>query len=206
IMSAALQAQEKERKRISEALHDSVAQLLYGIRLNLQNYNRTAPLTESFNNINSLLDQAINETRNISFELAPSILNDFGLIESVNEMARRLTTDNFSIEVKTQGLKTRLKPDLEISSFRIIQELVNNCIKHSNATKACIKINIAKESIILTVSDNGTGFNVKNSDYLMQGSGLLSIKNRVGLFNGSLEIKEGKDNGIIVEVMLRTEN
>ncbi|MDB5006860.1 MAG: putative signal transduction histidine kinase [Mucilaginibacter sp.] len=206
IMYAALQAQEKERKRISETLHDSVAQLLYGIRLNLQNYNRTNPLTAQFNNINSLLDQAINETRNISFELAPSILKDFGLIESVNEMARRLTTDNFSIDVKTHGLKVRLNPDLEISCFRIIQELINNCIKHSNACKACIKINIMKELIILTVSDNGTGFNIKNSDYLTQGSGLLSIKNRISLFNGNLEIKEAKDKGIVVEVTLRTEN
>jgi PAS domain S-box-containing protein len=204
ITAAGLIAQEKERKRISEALHDSVAQLLYGIRLNLQSYTRTNPVTEQLKNINTLLDQSIAETRSISFELAPSILVDFGLVESVNEMARRLTTPNFSIQVKSSGSK-RLNPDMEISAFRIIQELVNNAIKHGNATEANIKISMTTDAVTITVSDNGSGLKVKESDYLLRGSGLRSIKNRVNLFNGSLNIKGGAGKGTSVAVTLKIE-
>jgi PAS domain S-box-containing protein len=204
IVTAALQAQEKERKRISDALHDSVAQMLYGIRLTVQNED-LGLANEHLDNVNELLNQAITEIRNISFELTPTILQDFGLIESVKEMARRLNTSSFNIVVNAQGSKVRFKPELEISAFRIIQELINNSIKHGNCTEINIKINLVYPSIMFTVSDNGTGFNLRTPEYLTRGSGLLSIKNRVSLFNGSFDVKAGKEKGTMVSVVLKAE-
>ncbi|MDB5131311.1 MAG: putative signal transduction histidine kinase [Mucilaginibacter sp.] len=204
IMTAGLQAQEKERKRISDALHDSVAQMLYGIRLSLQN-NGAEQSMDNFSDVSKLLNEAITEIRNISFELAPSILTDFGLVESIKEMAKRLNGKSFSVVVKSQGSEERFKPDLEISAFRIIQELINNSIKHGNATETVVKINLMAQCIIISVSDNGTGFNLKTSDYLTRGSGLLSIKNRVGIFNGSFDIRSGIDKGTVVSITLKAD-
>jgi PAS domain S-box-containing protein len=204
IMTAGLKAQEKERKRISDALHDSVAQMLYGIRLSLQN-GGAERLMDNFGSIDQLLNEAIAEVRNISFELAPSILTDFGLVESVKEMAKRLNGKSFSVLVKSQGSDARFKPDLEISAFRIVQELVNNSLKHGNATEIIIKINLMAQCIIINVSDNGTGFNLKGSDYLTKGSGLLSIKNRVSIFNGNFDIKSAIDKGTTVNITLNAQ-
>jgi PAS domain S-box-containing protein len=201
IVTAGLQAQEKERKRISDALHDSVAQMLYGIRLSLQN-SGTDLLNDPESNISELLNQAITEIRNISFELAPSLLKDFGLTESVREMAKRLKVENFVIIVKTHGAKVRYKPDLEISAFRIIQELISNSIKHGLATQTTVKISYQNHTLVITVSDNGKGFNTKSVDYLAKGSGLLSIRNRISLFNGTCDIRSAVGNGTNVVISL----
>lgn len=204
IITAGLQAQEKERKRISESLHDSVSQLLYGVKLNLQEITRGSTADERLVSINSLIDQAIIETRNISFELAPSILHDFGLTESVKEMAKRLTTPAFTVNVKATGSVNRLDPGLEISAFRIIQELVNNSIKHGRASHALITIMLMKEQVMITVKDNGAGFKIKNNDYLLRGSGLLSIKNRVSLLNGTFDISSAPRKGTTVNITLKS--
>jgi signal transduction histidine kinase len=119
-------------------------------------------------------------------------------------MARRLNTASFTVMVKAQGANYRFPPDLEISAFRIIQELVNNSLKHSNPTEINIKINNTNQLVNMVVSDNGNGFNLKSVDYLTRGSGLLSIKNRVGLFNGNFDIKSAPEKGTTVNVTLRT--
>jgi signal transduction histidine kinase len=167
----------------------------------LQN-SGTDLLNDPESNISELLNQAITEIRNISFELAPSLLKDFGLTESVREMAKRLKVENFVIIVKTHGAKVRYKPDLEISAFRIIQELISNSIKHGMATQTTVKISYQNHTLILTVSDNGKGFNTKSMDYLAKGSGLLSIRNRVSLFNGTCDIRSAVGNGTNVVVSL----
>jgi PAS domain S-box-containing protein len=203
---AALQVQENERKRISESLHDSVSQLLYAIRLNFQNYQETSSLKEYYTTINQLLDQAIKETRNISFELAPSVLTDFGLREGIKEMIKRISTPNFTIKAQLNSLKERLEPDLEITVFRIVQELLNNSIKHGQATEAQVKIAQGSHQTNIHMSDNGVGFNSKDTDYLLKGSGLRSIKNRVGLFNGSIDIKSAPGKGTSINIHLQHDN
>ena len=206
INKAVLQVQENERKRISESLHDSVSQLLYAIRLNFQNYKEVSAKKDDFAAINDLIDQAIKETRNISFELAPSILTDFGLREGIKEMIKRISMPQFVVKSQLSILKARLDPNLEISVFRIVQELLNNSIKHGRATEAHVKINTINGHINILVNDNGIGFNVKDSDYLLKGSGLRSIKNRVNLYNGSMDIKSTVDKGTSVYIILKHDN
>src|SRR5690606_7077198 len=136
VLLATLDAQEKERVKISGALHDSVCQLLYGIRINLQGLPFYKDNAEAFKNINQLLDQAIRETRTISYELRPSVLNDFGFTAGINEMAKRLTTPQFAVKATVSPGADKLSSTIQLHAFRIIQELVNNCIKHAQATRA----------------------------------------------------------------------
>ncbi|RZL15388.1 MAG: hypothetical protein EOO89_13230, partial [Pedobacter sp.] len=189
ILSTTLIAQEKERAKLSSALHDSVCQLLYGIRLNIQNLQRTNGLAKEFININALLDQAISETRQISSELTPSVLKDFGFVAGVEEMAKRVTADGFSVRTTLQATADKLPGELQLYIFRILQELVNNAMKHSGASLTEINVAVTPHAIQIEVADNGNGFNDTLDVLYKRGSGLRGIKNRVDLLNGSIVFK-----------------
>lgn len=192
ILSATFKAQEKERYNISTALHDSVCQLLYGIRLNLQNIQHTRDLKNEFSNINQLLDQAIRETRELSYELTPSVLRDFGFTSGVKEMAQRLSTPGFQIKTSLKSSADVLDQDIQLYVFRMIQELVNNCIKHAQATEAEIIVCTENGWITLVVTDNGHGFKEDVDQSLASGSGIRGIKNRIFLLNGYMNVETSK--------------
>jgi len=197
ILSSAFEAQEKERYRISNALHDSVCQLLYGIRLNLQNIGLKMNLDEPFKKVNRLLDDALKETRELSYELTPSILRDFGFSAGILEMARRLSTSEFVIKTSITPGVDELPQEIQLYLFRIIQELISNCIKHSGANLAKIIVQIERDTFRATVSDNGHGFRTGEEDALLQGSGLRSIRNRIFLLNGNMELSTSEKGSSI---------
>lgn len=202
ILNTSFRTQENERKRISEALHDSVSQLLYGIKLKLQDYKKSNKDNDVYVELNSLLEQAVKEIRDISFELAPSILADFGLSITLEEMARRLSSKKLKIQIKVSGFKERLDLNKEVSIFRIIQELVNNVIKHAKASLLIIELIKKNKTLNINVSDNGKGFN-NNTDLSTVGSGLPSIKNRLDLLNGIMEIQSGVGIGTSVQIIFK---
>lgn len=196
ILDAILKAQEKERKKVSEALHDSVCQLLYGINLNMQALNTGQKNVKVFNNINQLLNQAIKETRNISYDLTPSVLLDFGFRAGIMELVQRLSTPAFVITVDICERTDELPKDLQLSLFRIVQELLNNSMKHSEASGAVIEITSEDNCMSIKVSDNGRG--MVTPENLQSGSGLRGVKNRVYLLNGNFNIKTAENNGMEV--------
>ncbi|GAC1310703.1 MAG: PAS domain-containing protein [Mucilaginibacter sp.] len=199
IALATLTAEENERKRISDALHDGVSQLLYGVKIKLHSLAGGHDVT--VNAINELLDIAIEETRNISFELAPSILSDFGLPATIEELARRFSTRGMQITTTISGFNERVDLQLEASIFRIIQELINNCMKHAEAS--AIDVELRRKKIIeICVKDNGKGFDVQSRQTNPAGSGLSSIRNRINLYNGNLNIDSKRGAGTIVRVSL----
>lgn len=189
VIAATFTAQEKERQRISGALHDSVCQVLYGIKLNLQTIEGSgSSQNQQFKNINQLLDMAIRETRDISFELTPSILHDFGFTVGIKEIARRLSTPDFLIQTKISEQADQFHPDIQLSIFRIIQELVNNTIKHAEATTAEVLVSTEDKKVAIKIADNGKGFDANYDQLMLRGSGLRGIKNRVFLLNGKMTI------------------
>jgi PAS domain S-box-containing protein len=202
ITAAILKAEDNERKRISESLHDSVSQLLYGIKLNLQQLQTGKTNEDALATIHSLLNRAVKETRNISFELAPAVLSDFGLPATIDELAKRLSTPQLQIKTKVNGLNTRLDISIELVIFRIIQELLNNAIKHSWADT--VKVEIKKNKLLeIEVTDNGKGFNVSEQENLPGGAGLSSIRNRLNFYNGTINIKSHPGEGTTVQIALK---
>lgn len=199
VLFATLTAQEKERNNISSALHDSVCQLLYGIRLNIESIQKSQEIKSDFKNVNELLDQAIKETRQLSYELTPSVLNDFGFVAGIREMAQRTSTPHFQIETYIDAAADALRPDVQLYVFRMIQELVNNCIKHARATRAVIKVNLLKNHVVIKVSDNGTGFKMDMDEAGKKGSGLSGIKNRIYLLNGHIKFNTTA-KGLVVTI------
>jgi PAS domain S-box-containing protein len=191
ILAATLEALETERNNISRALHDSVCQLLYGIKINLQCIPDLHPSPE-LDNVNKLLVQAIKETRDISYSLTPSVLMDFGFTAGIREMSQRLSTASFKINTILSPSLDELNSFEQLYLFRIVQELINNCIKHSAATEVYIRIKEENERIKVVVSDNGKGFQTNAAETFKNGSGLRSIKNQIFLLNGELFIKSNK--------------
>jgi signal transduction histidine kinase len=204
ILSATLTAQEKERNVISRALHDSVCQLLYGIRLNLESIQRRQNIPGEFKNVNKLLDQAIKETRQISYELTPSVLKDFGFAAGIKEMAQRTSTPLFTIDTQIHGAVETLHKDVQLYAFRMIQELISNTIKHANATHAKIKVHIENNQVIIIVADNGKGFSGDTEQAFRIGSGLSGIQNRVYLLNGQMELNS-TTKGLMVTIIFKNE-
>lgn len=199
IASATFKAQEKERNKMSHTLHDSVCQILYGIRLHLQNIQHGQNLTAQFANVNALLNRAIVETRDLSYELTPSVLRDFGFTEGVKEMVLRLSTPHFSIKTAIRNTINSLHPEIQLYLFRMIQELLNNCIKHASASEVKITACTEGEQVNLSVMDNGKGFDTEIEEAITQGSGMRSIKNRIFLLNGAMNI-ETSGSGTIVTI------
>ncbi len=202
ITAAILEAQEAERKRISEALHDSVSQLLYAIKLNLQLIKPDADTARSLKIVTDLLNQAVEESRRIAFELAPAILTDFGLPATLQELARRLSTPNLRVTTAITGLKKRLHISVETSVYRIIQELLNNAIKHAEASSIHVSIAGAAQIIHITVKDNGRGFDIAKVACIPCGSGFSSIKNRLSLYNGTMSVDSAPQKGTSIHVKL----
>jgi len=206
ISNAILQTQEAERKRIAEALHNSLGQVLYGAKLKLDMLDvDSGGLPKNNKEIKAsvceLIDTAIAETRTISFELMPATLEDFGLDTAINDMLRnKLAKTGIKYKAFISGLKSRLDPDVEIAMFRIVQELINNLVKHSRATKAEVTVNRGADYVMIKVSDNGTGFTPVKKFPPGKGFGLRSIINRVKFMNGKINFDQPSPSGSMITI------
>lgn len=209
VLNAVLEAQEEERKRIAEALHNGLGQLLYGIRLYIGQLEIEQDTVQDKNHkvkqqVEKLLAEAIDETRRISYELTPAILKDFGLEVALKELCEKLSKAALNISLASYEVNTQLEESTELVTYRIIQELINNVLKHANATAAEIEVEHSKDKLMICVSDNGNGF--RQEDNFRQGIGIYSIKNRVKLLNGQLDIISKENKGSKVKVVLSLES
>jgi PAS domain S-box-containing protein len=199
---AVLDTQEVERKRIAENLHNSLGQMLYAIKLGLGAVNKSQlaeNARQDLKNVDKLLSEAINETRRLSHELMPTILEDFGLKVAVEDICRKLS-DKVRIKCRFKGLTKKMDRHIETAVYRMVQELVMNVVKHSDAAKALVSVEIGKSAILISVQDNGKGFNVIKEK--RDGIGLKTIRNSVNLLNGHIHIvsKPGADTIINIDI------
>ncbi|MCC3157654.1 PAS domain S-box protein [Hymenobacter sp. 15J16-1T3B] len=201
VLSAIMHTQEDERKRIAEALHNGVGQLLYAAKLHLYNQpveegHRAAAL--------GLLNEAIKSTRTISFELTPNILEDFGLKTALEELCKRIPKQNLDVHLSVGELPAALPILLETAVYRIVQELLNNVIKHAEAREAFIYVEPQGPQLHVSVEDDGVGFDVEMATQKRGGIGLAGIRNRVGLLAGQLTIRSmpGRGTTISIEIPL----
>jgi signal transduction histidine kinase len=205
VLNAILQAQEQERERISESLHNGVGQLLFAARLNLQLANSKPPGRETeaiFSKVNDLLNEAIRQSRSVSFELVPTILKDFGLQATLEDLAQRLSSPALTIHILVEGLEKRPEKFLELTIYRIIQALVGNVMEHSQAREATVQVSASGNEVVILVSDNGKGFNPATATSSHTEGDLQTVSNRVALLNGTLSIDSAPGKGTTVRVIL----
>lgn len=201
-----IEIQEKERQRIAQDLHDDVGQKLNLISMNLHRLKKmeNGMVSDETNEILLLTDGVIDRVRKISHQLMPPVLEKFGLISGIEEMA-------FSFN-KTKAVKVDFKtniergaddfPELErLNLYRICQELLSNAIKHGKANFIRIRLLDNDESIQLFFSDDGIGF---QEDALQhkKGMGVMNIENRVEMLRGTMNIVSNANQGVEFEITL----
>lgn len=199
LLLAILEAQEKERRRISESLHNGVGQLLYATKMNLDQVAQKVP-KELIQTTDNLLSDAIAETRRVSHELVPIILNDFGLVKAIENLCHQYDQSSLKINCEID-MDEPLASFLEIALYRMSQELLSNVIKHAQATQADILLVQEDDEIILKIRDNGQG--ISQEPGKKKGIGLRSIADRVKLLNGTFSItkpKTGKGTQVTIKI------
>ena len=190
ILKATLNAQEEERKRIAESLHNGLGQVLYGVKATLERLNLNEANADDNAHIllrsKELLGMCIQESRRISHELMPSILEDFGLKAAIRDICMQLKGETH-FNCTFSGTDVPLDKYIQLAIYRIVQELSQNIIKHASAKIAHIDISINNGHVHILAKDNGRGFE-KNNGKKHKGIGLKTIESKVKLLNGTIEI------------------
>jgi PAS domain S-box-containing protein len=192
ILNAIIAAQEEERLRIGEALHNGVAQLLYAIQTRLQMLETAAGNEEKQHELLTIIREAIDDTRRIAFELVPAILKDFGVEVALKALFQKIVPPELQLALRTRGLADGLPEKFSFAVYRIVQELINNIVKHARASEASVDLKRSKGKVTICVKDNGIGFDPGIVDPSSMGIGLQSIRNRVSLLDGSFAIEKAK--------------
>jgi len=202
LLNAVFETQETERKRLAEDLHDSVGQVLSAIKLNLHRLDKQSenesPSATLLSDTRKLTDECIQEIRNIIHNVLPPVLTDFGLIDAVQALCVKMG-QNTDIKITfTKNLADeRFPSEIELTLYRIAQELFGNAVKHSGAT--AIQLLLTKEAgwLVMSFSDNGVGFNM---DSVKHGFGLKNLQSRVQLINGKIHIYSKPQNGTLTTI------
>lgn len=193
---------EEERQRIARELHDAVGQNLLLLQMDFtQNYKcffEKPDFNLQYQNTLLLLQNTIFDLKNILYDLKPSILEEMGLGAAITIMINKISDEsNIKGNLKIIGMEKRLKKNLEITIYRIIQESISNIIKHSKASSFIIRLSYFEEKIKILITDNGIGLSNYNN---YNGFGLLNIQERVKSFNGNFKIGNLPDQGTFLNI------
>lgn len=201
---AVLEAEERERVRIARDLHDGVGQMIAAARMGLGRFSSKNKLSEpEINQTLDLLEDSIKEIREVSHNMMPGSLMKFGLPTALKQFVNKINNAGIlKVDLQIIGLKERLDERIETMLYRVIQEVMNNIIRHSGATHVNIELIQHEDELVLLVEDNGKGFDTSVVEN--QGIGLKNITTRVEYLNGNVNFDSriGKGTSVIVEVPL----
>lgn len=208
-LSSMIDGQEMERQRLSRELHDGLGQTILALKMRLEKLKSASPekRKEILDNVTSVFTDIINEIRNISSNLMPAILNEFGLSDALENLCKEVSGSTgivFNLDIsKKLDINNKIRTYL----YRISQEAINNIIKHSEADKVDIRLTISNNTIQFSIADNGRGFLYSKGQKLC-GNGISNIKERVHLLNGSINLNtsEGKGTQINIQIPLNNKN
>ena len=202
ILNATLDGKQTERKQIAETLHDIVSALLSSANLHLQACKKifTGSIPPEVDKSQDIIHEASQKIRDLSHTLVSSVLLKFGLAYAIKDMAEKFSNSQLEIVFQTQNIQ-RYDQDFEIKLHNIIQELVNNAIKHSNASIAEINLVEKRKKILLTIKDNGKGFDTSKMSH-KDGLGINQIDARIHMMSGKFIIDSQKGKGTKISIEL----
>lgn len=200
-LTAMLEGQEQERGRLARDLHDGLGGLLSGTKINLSQVVDRIHRPERIEVEQSLsqIDSAVNELRRVAHNLMPDLLKKYGLEESLLDYAARMTNPNLEVSTQFLHYTGRLSEEQQLIIYRIIQELVNNAVKHAHADQILIQVVEEDDKLAVTVEDNGQGFDVQSAQE-KKSAGLLNIQSRISFLKGNLDIQSSSQLGTTVEI------
>jgi len=207
-----INAQEAERKRISQELHDEMGQALTAMRINLAAIEKDLPsglaptIRERLAETSWLADQTLEQTRELSLDLRPSMLDDLGLLPTlrwyVNRYAKRL---NIEVEFEAIDFEERLTAEMETALYRIVQEALTNVARHAQANRVRIRLERKEAKVRAFIEDDGQGFDAQeviDREAPARGAGLLGIQERVASLGGrfSIQSRPGQGTRLSLEI------
>jgi two-component system NarL family sensor kinase len=207
LLSAMLEGQEQERTRLARDLHDGLGGLLSGIKLQLSTISPSLDVSQSqllVENTMQRLDDAMDELRRIARSMMPEILIKYGLGEATIEYCRGLKkTGVKNVVCQVFNFQTTMEQTRQVVLYRIMQELVNNAIKHADAEQILVLLQQTGNTVFLTVEDDGKGFDVAAGSPL-KGAGLANIQARVDFLGGKIDIQSETGTGttILIECII----
>jgi signal transduction histidine kinase len=203
IINATIYGQELERKKIASFLHDNISSQLSSAGLHLFAFSAITKIeSEEIVKTKQILNQVHDEIRNLSHQLSPVILSKFGVFYALKEVCEKNSNTILKIEFTSSiSIRKRYAEDFEIKVYYIINELINNSLKHSGGTHIKLTINEVNDEILFNIKDNGKGFDTTN--YIVQkGFGLNQVRARVTNMNGKFSVISNLNNGTNVYIKL----
>jgi signal transduction histidine kinase len=201
---AVIEAEEEERQRIARDLHDSIGQMMSAARMNLSAFESGVKFSDetqkkSFEKIVALVDDSCKEVRHVSHNMMPNALMKNSFASAIGDFIGKLDKKTLQVHLYTEGLEERLDSNTETVLYRIIQECVNNVIKHSGATTLDISVIRDKDGISATIEDNGNGFDAPDKSK-SEGIGLKNILTRIEYLKGTVEFDAARGRGTVVSL------
>lgn len=203
-INAMIDGQEKERVRLARDLHDNVGSMLSLIKIHYMSAEDDLEGIENqaksqYERANQLLDEVSEAVRKISHNMVSGTLTKFGLVPALKELKEKIEeTKQLEIKLVTHGVDNRLDNINEIQLYRVIQELLNNVLKHAKAKNVLIKLIKTETSLDILFTDDGVGFELKHDQY--EGIGLKSVKARIEEINGNLIIDSVLGRGTSISI------
>ncbi|MET1260227.1 sensor histidine kinase [Flagellimonas sp. DF-77] len=201
-IDAMIAGQEKERQRVAGELHDDLGSLMATIKLHFDNA-QVDKKDPAMKNAQNLLEKAYQKVRGIAHSKNSGVMSDQGLLPAIKKMAKTISeTDALEVTVEDFGLGERMENSLELSIFRMIQELVANAIKHADASSLSIQLTQHQDNLNIIVEDDGKGFDRSQMGKASSGIGLANIEKRVEHLEGNFTIDSiaGKGTSILIDI------
>jgi two-component system NarL family sensor kinase len=210
LFNAIAAAQDQERKRIAQDIHDSLGSILSAAKLKLSALKESQPLlsneqTQKYQTTLQLLDEASAELRSISHNIMPATLSKLGLIAALKNLSNTISSHSgLQINFTSHDFIERIPEQTEMSIYRIVLELINNIVKHAQANKVTVQLIRYPDYINLSVEDNGRGFDYGSALQKKKGIGLGNILSRVDYLRGKMNVdsKPGRGTTVIIDVPL----
>lgn len=206
VLQALMQGEEKERVRIAYTLHDEVSGMLAAAKMHLNTMSNTSPAIVQGNGYQKaidLLDETSVRVRNTAHNLLPEVLMQNGLEKALQKYCANISNDQLLlVRFYSLGNVARYSHNFELALYRIVQELLNNIIKHARATEVLVQIGVDGTILFVTVEDNGVGFALsKNAS---DGIGLKSLETRIEALNGKMDISSQAGEGVSIHIEFET--
>ena len=197
ILNTVLRTEEKERQRFSKDLHDGLGPLLSSAKMSVSALN-SADMSEQnkeiIRNVNYVVDEAIRSLREISANLSPHVLNDFGLSRAISNFINKLPRGEMRIVFETNLKNERFDTDIEVILYRVVCELINNSLKHSGAARVDLSLHYQQGQIRIRYKDNGCGFDPDKVG--QKGMGISNIFSRISSLKGEVSIDSSPGAGM----------
>jgi len=201
-IDAMIAGQEKERKKVAGELHDDLGSLMATIKLHFNNVG-TNKQDPALQHAKKLLDEAYQKVRGMAHHKNSGVMSDQGLLQAIKKMAGTISnTGALEVTVEDFGLGERMENSLELSIFRMVQELTANAIKHAEASQITIQLTQHEDNLNIIIADNGKGFDRSKEDRDKTGMGLTTIEKRIEHLEGNFTIDSilGKGTSILIDI------